>query len=78
MPGDIVQLQYVIQAKVRKNNSFSKPKNALSAADRFCHKQCSNTDITTNRLRSVQKRANYSNTFKRDKVSPLITTNYLQ
>ena len=67
----------LLSKKVRKNNSLSKPKNALSAADHFCHKQCSNTDITTNWLRSVQKRANYLNTFKHDKVSLLNTTDNL-
>jgi len=48
MPGNIVHSQYVFQAKKCAKNFLSKPKNAVSAADRFCHKQCSNTDIITN------------------------------
>jgi len=36
--------------KVCENNSPSKPKDALSAADRFCHMQCFDTDIITNWL----------------------------
>jgi len=34
--------------KVGENNSPSKPKDALSAADCFCHMQCFDTDIITN------------------------------
>ena len=35
--------------RVCKNNSLSKPKKCfVCAADRFCHKQSSNTDIITN------------------------------
>jgi len=64
--------------KVCKNNSPSKAKDALFAADRFCRMQCSNTDSLTLTSWSLQKRANYSNTFKRDKVSLLITTDNLQ
>jgi len=37
-----------IKQKVSNNNSPSKLKDALSAADRFCHMHCSNTDIVTN------------------------------
>jgi len=56
MIGNIVSSQYVFQAqKICKNNSLSKPKNALSAADRFCHKQCSNTGIITNWLMIAAK-----------------------
>jgi len=62
---------------VCENNSPSKPKDALSAADRFCRMQYSNTDSITDWW-LLQKRANYLNTFKRDKVSLLITTDNLQ
>ena len=53
MPDNIHSMSF--KQKVCKKNSLSKPKNALSAADRFCHKQCSNTDIITNWLMIAAK-----------------------
>jgi len=44
-----------IKQKVSNNNSPSKLKDALSAADRFCHMHCSNTDIVTNWLMIAAK-----------------------
>jgi len=45
----------LIKQKVCENNSPSKPKDALSAADRILPMHTSNTDIITNWLMTTAK-----------------------
>jgi len=48
MHSNILHSQYVIQAEsLREQVAECLKKNALHAADRFCHMQCFNSDIIT-------------------------------
>jgi len=45
MHSNILHSQYVTQAESLQEPVSGCPKNALPAADHFCHMQCFNTDI---------------------------------